>query len=94
MSTIRISRRHKKPVAQARAAVEHIAQSIGRKFDVEYAWEGNTLHFERHGVNGNIALTKGLVTITVELGFLLFAIKGPIEREIERKLDEEFGRAS
>jgi putative polyhydroxyalkanoate system protein len=94
MSTIRITRRHKKPLAQARAAVEHIAQSIGRKFDVEYAWNGNTLHFERHGVNGHIALAKGSVTITVELGFLLFAIRAPIEREIERKLDEEFGPAA
>ena len=91
MSTIRITRRHKKPLAQARKAVEQIAKSIGKKFDVTYAWEGDTLHFERSGVNGHIALAKGSVTVTVVLGFLLFAIRGPIESEIERRLDEEFG---
>jgi len=41
-------------------------------------------------VNGHIALAKGTVTVTVVLGFLLFAIRGPIEAEIGRKLDEEF----
>ena len=91
MSTIRITRKHKKPLAQARKAVEQVAKSIGKKFDVTYAWEGDTLHFERSGVNGHIALTKGEVTVTVVLGFLLFAIRGPIEAEIGRRLDEEFG---
>jgi len=90
MSTIRITRRHKKPMAEARKAVERVAKSIGKKFDVSYAWEGDTLHFERSGVNGHIALAKGTVTVTVVLGFLLFAIRGPIESEIGRKLDEEF----
>jgi len=91
MSTIKITRRHKKSMAEARKAVERVAQSIGKKFDVTYGWEGDTLHFERSGVNGHIALAKGAVTVTVLLGFLLFAIRAPIEREIERKLDEEFG---
>jgi len=90
MSTIRITRRHKKPMAEARKAVERVAKSIGKKFDVSYAWEGDTLHFERSGVNGHIALAKGTVTVTVVLGFLLFAIRGPIESEIGRKLDKEF----
>ena len=90
MSTIRITRRHKKPMAEARKAVERVAKSIGKKFDVSYAWEGDTLHFERSGVNGHIALAKGTVTVTVVLGFLLFAIRGPIESEIGRKLEEEF----
>ena len=93
MSTIRITRRHKKSTAQARKAVEQVAKSIGKKFDVSYAWEGDTLHFERTGVNGHIALGKGTVTVTVALGFLLVAIRGPIEAEIGRRLDEEFGDA-
>ena len=91
MSTIKITRRHKKSLAQARKSVEQVAKSIGKKFDVTYGWEGDTLHFERSGVNGHIALTKGAVTVTVVLGFLLFAIRGPIEAEMGRKLDEEFG---
>jgi hypothetical protein len=31
------------------------------------------------------------VRVTVELGFLLMAIRGNVEREIRRYLDEEFG---
>jgi hypothetical protein len=33
------------------------------------------------------------VRLDVELSFLLFALKGPIEQEINKQLDALFGRA-
>lgn len=91
MPTIQISRRHTRTMKDARVAIEHVAEKLAEKFAVEYAWEGNTLHFERMGVNGNIALGRGKVDIAVQLGFLLSALRGPIEAEIHRYIDRELG---
>jgi len=58
---------------------------------VVYEWQGNTLHFSRPGVEGQIAVTTKMVRVTAELGFLLSMIRDPVEREVKRYLDEEFG---
>ena len=91
MSQIDIRRTHSRPLKDARAAIERVAQHIAEKFDVEYGWEGNRMGFSRGGVDGQIAVTGKEIHVTATLGFLLGAIKGPIEREIQRYLDEEFG---
>ncbi len=90
MSRIVIQRSHKKPVKEAKAAVERVAEKIVERFDVEYGWDGNTLNFERSGVHGSIELKRGEVCVTVNLSFLLLALRGPIEREIHRQIDIEF----
>lgn len=91
MSSIAITRKHKKPHAEAKAAVNRLVKDIAKKFDVTYGWDGDTLHFERVGVHGLIELAKNKVTVQAKLGFLLFAIKGPIEAAIHEHLDREFG---
>ncbi|MGQ0802175.1 MAG: polyhydroxyalkanoic acid system family protein [Pseudomarimonas sp.] len=90
MPSIEIRRQHKKPLKDAKVAVEKVAEKIAERFDIEYEWQGNTLHFERSGVNGNIALSKGEVCVTANLSFFLGALKGPIEREIDRQIEQEF----
>ena len=91
MSDISITRKHGKSIAQARASVDKVAKAITKKFDVELVWNGDVLSFSRSGVEGSIALAKGLVKVHVKLGFLLGMMRGPIEQEIERVLDQEFG---
>jgi len=91
MPSIEISRKHDKPMAEARKAVEKVAKAVAKRFDVEYGWEGNTLHFERPGVSGHIALAKGTVKVAAQLSFLLLAIRGAVEQEIQRHLEKEFG---
>jgi putative polyhydroxyalkanoate system protein len=91
MASIDIRRKHQRPMKEARAAIERVAEHIAEKFDVEYGWNGNTMEFSRGGVDGHIKVLSKEVHVTATLGFLLMAIKGPIEREIERYLDEEFG---
>jgi putative polyhydroxyalkanoate system protein len=91
MANIDIRRKHQRPLKEARAAIERVAEHIAEKFDVEYGWNGNTMEFSRGGVDGHIKVLSKEVHVTATLGFLLMAIKGPIEREIERYLDEEFG---
>ena len=90
MSHISIIRKHNKTMKQAHAAVNKVAKAITKKFSVEHQWDENVLNFSRSGVDGHIALSKGLVTVNVKLGFLLMLLRAPIEAEIERVLDEEF----
>ncbi len=90
MPSIEIRRQHTKSMKEAKQAVENVAEKISERFDVEYGWTGNTLNFERSGVNGSIALSKGEVCVTANLSFLLTALRGPIEREINSQIDKQF----
>lgn len=91
MSDISISRKHSKSIKDARSAVNKVAAAIAKRFSVHHEWDADVLNFSRSGVDGHIALTKGLVQVNVKLGFLLGMLRKPIEQEIERVLDEEFG---
>ena len=91
MPSIDITRPHSLPIAAAKKSVNRVAEHIASKFEVDSAWQGNTLVFRRSGVDGQIKVDAKSVRVTVELGFLLMAIRGTVEREIRRYLDEEFG---
>ncbi len=90
MPGIDIRHKHSMPLPKARKAVEDVARKLAERFDVEYAWDGDTLNFNRSGVDGRIALEPKQLHVTAQLGFLLSALKGPIESEIKRVLDERF----
>lgn len=90
MSSIDIKHPHTRPDAEARAAVERVARKIEEKFQIDYAWEGDHLHFQRSGVDGRIALEPGQIHVTAKLGFLLAMMRGPIEHEIRNYLEREF----
>jgi putative polyhydroxyalkanoate system protein len=87
MPSIDISRAHSKTVAEAKKSVNRVAKHIADKFEVDSAWQGDTLVFRRSGVDGQIKVEPKNVRVTVELGFLLMAISGTDEREIRRYLD-------
>lgn len=90
MSHIDIRHAHNLPHDHARNAVEEVARKLGERFGAESRWEGDTLHFHRSGVDGHIALMPRQLHVYAKLGFLLSAMKGPIESEIRRVLDERF----
>lgn len=90
MSDIDIRQPHSMPLPQARAAVEGISEKLAQKFDVRCAWNGDVLSFQRSGVDGAIAVDNREVRVTAKLGFLLSAMRGPIEAEIRRVLAQEF----
>ncbi len=90
MGNIDIRHPHSKTPTQAREAIEEVARKLAERFDVGYAWDGDTLNFNRSGVDGHIHLLPQELRVTAELGFLLSAMKGPIESEIRRVLTERF----
>ncbi|HWS39974.1 MAG TPA: polyhydroxyalkanoic acid system family protein [Arenimonas sp.] len=90
MHAIDIKRTHNLELAKAKKAVQKVANHIADKFDVECEWNGNTLNFQRSGVDGHIKVNPKSIHVFADLGFFLSALKSPIEREINRYLDEEF----
>jgi len=90
MAKIDIRRPHGRTVAEARAVVERVADRMREKFGTEGSWDGDTLTFQRSGVKGAIAVSPSDVHVTAELGMLLSPLKGTIEEEIRKKLDEQF----
>ncbi|MEL1264289.1 polyhydroxyalkanoic acid system family protein [Pseudoxanthomonas putridarboris] len=91
MASIDILHDHSKTPKQARKAIEEVAKKLSERFDMDYGWDGDTLNFSRSGVDGHIALLPQQLHVTADLGFLLSAMKGPIESEIRRVLSEKFG---
>lgn len=90
MASIDILHDHSKTPKQARKAIEDVAKKLSERFDMDYGWDGDTLNFSRSGVDGHIALLPQQLHVTADLGFLLSAMKGPIESEIRRVLSEKF----
>ena len=91
MAKIDIRRPHGTTIENARAVVEKVAARMNEKFGTEGQWHGDTMSFSRSGVKGDIEVTATDVHVTAELGMLLSPLRGTIEDEIRRKLDEQFG---
>lgn len=90
MASIDIQHAHTMAPAHARQAVQEVADKLAERFGVEYQWNGDILNFTRSGIDGRIALLPEQLHVSAQLGFLLGAMKGPIEAEIRRVLDERF----
>ncbi len=90
MPSIDIQHTHTKTPAQARKALESVARKLAERFDMQFGWDGDTLNFMRSGVDGKINMSPNQLHVTAQLGFLLSALKGPIELEIKRVLSEKF----
>ena len=94
MPSISVSRAHKLPHQKARDAAERIARDLKQRFQLDYAWDGDAVTFERPGVNGRMVVAKDRVALDVRLGLLLTPIKPMIEREIHAQFDKLFGPAA
>lgn len=90
MAGIDIRHPHSLPLAKARKSVEQVAKTLSERFDMDYAWDGDTLAFNRSGVDGRIAVGEKDLHVTAKLGFLLSAMQGTIESEIRRVLKDKF----
>ena len=93
MPTIDIRRSHGCTLKDAKEAIERVARAIGKEYGISHQWDGNAMTFTRSGVKGRIHIAGGDVHVHAELGMLVGAMKSTIEREIRRRLDDEFGVA-
>ena len=85
-------RLHGLRLARAKRLAEAIAQQLRDQYGGSYAWEGNTLRFERTGAAGHVAVTRDRFEVRVELSWLLRPLSASIEREIQAFCDQHFGK--
>lgn len=90
MPKIDIRRPHQLSIEEARAVVDKVAARMQEKFGMQGRWQGDTLEFSRSGVSGTIAVGSDAIEVKAELGMMLSPLKGMVEQEIRRKLDEHF----
>lgn len=88
MPDIAIKRSHHLGLKGAKTAADKMAEKLGEKFGLAGEWEGNHLSFSRPGVSGTLGITETTMTLEVTLGFLLKAMKGPIENAVNEQLDK------
>ena len=91
MSNIDIHAHHTLSHEDALQAADELSCDLAEKFGINYGWEDEVIHFERPGVHGQILVNETELRIQAKLGFMLMMLKGPIEQEIVRYLEEHFG---
>jgi len=91
MSHIDMCARHSMPVEDAQHAADELAADLAQKFDIDYGWDGDHIHFERPGVHGKITVRENEIRIKATLGLMLVFLKPLIEDEITQYLQNHFG---
>lgn len=90
VSNIDIHAYHNLSHEDALNAADELSVDLSEKFGIDYGWEDEVIHFERPGVHGQISVQDSELRIQAKLGFMLMMLKGPIEQEIYRYLEEHF----
>lgn len=91
MSRIDISALHDMDHSHAQEAADELAADLAEKFEIDYGWDEDAIHFERPGVHGMITVAENEIRIQAQLGILLVLLKSRIEDEILSYLEEHFG---
>ena len=78
------------PTEEAQKAADELASDLAEKFEINYGWEGDHIHFERPGVHGMITVRDSEIRIKATLGLMLIFLKPLIEDEITQYLQTHF----
>ena len=91
MSRIHMCAKHSMSAEDAQRAADELADDLARKFEIDYGWDGDHIHFERPGVHGMITVRENEIRIKATLGLMLIFLKPLIEEEITQYLENLFG---
>ena len=87
MSDIELVKPHSLPIAKAKTLAQKEVDALAGEYDLSSEWHGNTLHFHRSGIDGQMHVTDSEVRLHVTLGLLLRPFKGRLIDHIERAFD-------
>jgi putative polyhydroxyalkanoate system protein len=87
MADIELVKPHSLTVAKAKALVQKTADALAAEYGLSSEWHGDSLHFHRSGVDGEMHVTDSEIRLHVTLGFLLKAFKKRLLDQIERNFD-------
>jgi putative polyhydroxyalkanoate system protein len=86
MPDIRMIKYHSLSLAKARALVQEAADNLAAEYDLSSRWVGNTLHFRRSGVEGEMRVTESEIDLEVTLVSLKM-FKARFVEHIEHSFD-------
>jgi putative polyhydroxyalkanoate system protein len=87
MSDIKMIKYHSLPLNKAKALVQKAADDLGAEYHLQSEWHGDTLRFQRSGVQGQMKVTATEIHLDVTLGFLYKMFKAKFVENIERNFD-------
>jgi len=93
MPDISMTKYHSLPMARARVLVQQAADDLAEEYDLSSQWVGDTLHFRRAGVQGQMRVTESQIDLEVTLGFLLKMFKAKFVEHIEHSFDTLLAQA-
>ena len=93
MVDIEVYRKHTLGREQARQAAQRIAAELDERFQLHYAWQGESLRFKRSGLDGYLDVGEDDAFIQLRLGLLMSPLRHMLEQEIHRQMDEVFDKA-
>jgi putative polyhydroxyalkanoate system protein len=93
VAAIRIQKKHHLSHKKAKEAAEMVAKDLRKRFELDYAWNGDEIEFRRPGLTGALHVRKDDVRLDAELGFMLSLLKPTIEAEVHEQFDKYFGKA-
>jgi putative polyhydroxyalkanoate system protein len=93
MADIELIKHHSLPLAAARALVQQTADDLAKEYHLVSHWTGNTLHFTRTGIQGQMQVTESEIRLEVTLGFLLKLLKAKFVESIDRNFETLLAKA-
>ena len=93
MADISIVQEHSLSPKKAREAAQKVADKLAAEYDLLTEWEGDTLYFERSGVQGSLTLEAKKAEMYIKLGFLMSAFASTIEAKVAENMKKVFGAA-
>jgi putative polyhydroxyalkanoate system protein len=88
MADVKISRQHGMSVAQAKKVAQKVADDMAKEYGLSSDWDGDTLHFERPGVKGNLEVTAQSMVVEITLGFLFKPFAGKFRDTMSANFDK------
>jgi putative polyhydroxyalkanoate system protein len=92
MGTLSIAKKHSLTHKQAKAAAQKVADDLKERFDLNYAWKGDSIAFERPGLSGKMHVGRTEVRLDCELGLILSLLQSRLEAEIHKEFTKRFGK--
>jgi putative polyhydroxyalkanoate system protein len=90
MTTLSITKKHHLSHKEARSAAQKVADDLKQRFDLKYAWRGDSIAFARPGLSGEMHVGRSEVRLDCELGMVLSLLKPTLESAIHKEFDKRF----
>ncbi|MFW2403700.1 MAG: polyhydroxyalkanoic acid system family protein [Gammaproteobacteria bacterium] len=89
MASIQIKQAYTMPYDELKEGLDKLAGKLGEQYQLECDWDSDDcMCFSRSGADGKVEIGEEEIDLQVNLGMMMSAFKGTIEREIQTFMDE------